>query len=1221
MHAMRNFLAAMAVGALPALAGTWVVTHNGDSGPGSFRQAVADAVEGDAILFELPLGMETVTVTQDVVIAKGLFIDGANAAGSGVRVTLGVPVPGPGGTVSRVLRFDHAGQTSTVQNVTLRGGDISSREQYGGAIHNVRGTLNVRTATVAGAQAALGGGIMNDGTLTIAYSTIVSNRAQIPFSPQFGLGGGVMNRGRLTVLNSTFEGNLSSRDGGGVCSVLSTNPVLVAVNSTFVRNRSAGGLAGGVYHSRGRAIFLNSIVVSNVSITESKDLYVESDATCSAYYSWIGSYAGTIATQELAPATLIMGGPVGPLANNGGPTPTILPGPASPAQGRGAFAYYGEEQGFYFMDLDGNARLLEDWDEQPTVNPDELVLHDQRGIERRAPTDVGAFGRPVAHLESSTSAVRWNGGVEVTLTGENFSFGGDVAAVRLGGIAATVVSASATQVVAVAGAGPRWGAMGNVAILSTNFGWSVFSNAFEYNPSAELSTWVEEPDAWRLASVMDADLARYVPGPLHYALGRFWTFGNRTFSWSGDRRAPWLDGGSRPEIISNYGFAETEGKIWIVGGYGRSYSEKVWSYDGTTWRAAADLPMQMTRPAVGAVGPILYSVGGRFAERSRTNAWSYYVNSVTSRWEAMPGLPNERVLDEAAAIGFEGRLFVIGGYAERASQSTVFVFDPASNAWSEVAGLPQPRTSAKAFVVDDALYVAGGRGPAAGYEWDVEATNAWRWDGDEWTEVPGLLDPEGEVAANSDAWVMLLGNRGTIEVECWRRPGWVGTPGIAPVRSALTGGVTVVLSGSYLADETNPSDVSVSFCGVPATILSHSATQIVAVTAPRGEAIVGDVAIDSVRYGPSVFENAFEYLGPKLVVKGTNNAALASGESASAAKGTAFGRSPPGRTLRRTYVLENTGNDRLMIGGISTGGTHAAQFRVVGAPAVVPQGASRRLTVEFLAQEADCAAQLVIDHNAGGGPFAINLEAGTWPVVIDPPEGELAGMYEMDITFTNGVAISNGEEGDVRVWVGTNEALTDLSFDTDYVIFEMPAGDPGQTTVDVTIVSLSMGTTVIQNAFTYWPAPKIEHWTEDTNAWQEVEAQPPFGSWFGAVGGMGEQLVLAGGRDDGRQGTTNAATWSGHRAAPWARMDGLPSARQAAASVVWHDELYAIGGLGSTGESFTNVYVYSGTEWREAQGLPAARAFAGAGASAAGIGLAGGEVHGVPHTNADLYDG
>ena len=155
-----------------------------------------------------------------------------------------------------------------------------------------------------------GGGIRNDGTLTVSNSTFSGNQGN-------NCGGGIYNNtsGTLTVSNSTFAGNQGNNSGGGIANL----GTLTVSNSTFAGNRAGHG--GGVYNG-GTATLKNTIVANSPAggncagskITDGGHNLSYPDGTCPG----------------------IHGDPVlGPLQANGGPTQTMALGLGSAARDAG----------------------------------------------------------------------------------------------------------------------------------------------------------------------------------------------------------------------------------------------------------------------------------------------------------------------------------------------------------------------------------------------------------------------------------------------------------------------------------------------------------------------------------------------------------------------------------------------------------------------------------------------------------------------------------------------------------------------------------------------------------------------------------------------------------------------------------------------------------------------------------------------------------------------
>lgn len=137
--------------------------------------------------------------------------------------------------------YVHTGRTAAISGVTIRNGyagfavDISD----GGGIRN-DGTLTVSGSTISGNTAVyFGGGIRNDGTLSVILSAIIGNVA--------GNGGGIsnFNGGSLSVIKTTLGGNLATRGGG-----ITNGGTLYLSQSTLSGNggHDAASLGGGIWN-------------------------------------------------------------------------------------------------------------------------------------------------------------------------------------------------------------------------------------------------------------------------------------------------------------------------------------------------------------------------------------------------------------------------------------------------------------------------------------------------------------------------------------------------------------------------------------------------------------------------------------------------------------------------------------------------------------------------------------------------------------------------------------------------------------------------------------------------------------------------------------------------------------------------------------------------------------------------------------------------------------
>lgn len=282
----------------PAHATTITVTNTNESGPGSLRQALAIANDGDTIDVTGISGAISLT-SGELLVSKSVTINGAGADVLAVD----------GNAASRVF-FINSGETVTISDLTIRNG----QGNFGGGILNGDvATLTIANSTLSGNMAGFGGGIFNTGTLTILNSTVSGNTASE--------GGGTYNSGsnRLTITNSTFSGNTATSVGGGSFNL----GTLLITNSTLSDNSAA--LGGGIFNigtlEIGDTILetgpLGPNIANNGGTVTSHGYNVSNDDGG----GFLGGPGDQINTDPM----------LGPLQNNGGSTSTHALLPGSPA--------------------------------------------------------------------------------------------------------------------------------------------------------------------------------------------------------------------------------------------------------------------------------------------------------------------------------------------------------------------------------------------------------------------------------------------------------------------------------------------------------------------------------------------------------------------------------------------------------------------------------------------------------------------------------------------------------------------------------------------------------------------------------------------------------------------------------------------------------------------------------------------------------------------------
>ncbi len=263
------------------------VTNTKDSGPGSLRQAVADANDGDTIdatrvSGSIELNSGELLVNKNVTIngpsAEKLSVENAGLSrvfeiASGEVVTIsalainsGHAVVGGGVYNAGILE---------VMDCSISGNEAGGLREngLGGGIYNENGaTLTVINCAISGNGADQGGGIYNGGSMQIASTTVSDNFVGRVFSQKTSLGGAIYNGGTLDITNSTITGNTATGtlQSGGIGGSIFNGGTLAIFNTTISGNLAGGtgafpGVGGGIAIGSGNVVIQNSTINGNTA--------------------------------------------------------------------------------------------------------------------------------------------------------------------------------------------------------------------------------------------------------------------------------------------------------------------------------------------------------------------------------------------------------------------------------------------------------------------------------------------------------------------------------------------------------------------------------------------------------------------------------------------------------------------------------------------------------------------------------------------------------------------------------------------------------------------------------------------------------------------------------------------------------------------------------------------------------------------------------------------
>lgn len=238
-------------------AATVIVTTTSDSGPGSLRQAIADAAPDDTITFAADLSGQTILLRSTLTLTKDVTITGSTLATS---VTLS------GNRATRVLAV-----APTVR-VMIAGLVIADgRSAQGSGLYN-QGSTALDHVHFVRNRATSGGGIYNLHQLIIDNSIFSKNWAT-EGAWWFSYGGGINNQGYLQISNSLFAENEAANGGA-----IGSSTPLTITQSSFRHNRAiyGGAISGNILSVNASAFVSNQAhqfggAINTYSTTTIKD--------------------------------------------------------------------------------------------------------------------------------------------------------------------------------------------------------------------------------------------------------------------------------------------------------------------------------------------------------------------------------------------------------------------------------------------------------------------------------------------------------------------------------------------------------------------------------------------------------------------------------------------------------------------------------------------------------------------------------------------------------------------------------------------------------------------------------------------------------------------------------------------------------------------------------------------------------------------------------------
>jgi N-acetylneuraminic acid mutarotase len=154
------------------------------------------------------------------------------------------------------------------------------------------------------------------------------------------------------------------------------------------------------------------------------------------------------------------------------------------------------------------------------------------------------------------------------------------------------------------------------------------------------------------------------------------------------------------------------------------------------WEQLATLTNPPNLPTMAAVNGKIYVVSGN-VQSSSAPTWEY--DPASNTWTSKMPIPQGCYW--ATAVGYDGKIYVMGGGTPYPGKTYNFIYDPLTDSWDTGAYLLTNRMYHSAAVADGKIYLIGGQNGDGTSEWYFDEYNPVS---DSWTRRSQLL--------NNSAW-------------------------------------------------------------------------------------------------------------------------------------------------------------------------------------------------------------------------------------------------------------------------------------------------------------------------------------------------------------------------------------------------------------------------------------------------------------------------------------
>ena len=172
-----------------------------------------------------------------------------------------------------------------------------------------------------------------------------------------------------------------------------------------------------------------------------------------------------------------------------------------------------------------------------------------------------------------------------------------------------------------------------------------------------------------------------------------------------------------PQARGSGGLVRLGRELHFFGGTDTKRADKAdhWalSLDGGSWEPRAPLPNPRSHMGFTVLGGKIYAIGGQYCYEgcAKTQRLVHRYDPATNAWTRVADLPESLSHHTSSTFVMENRIVVVGGEkAHTRHVKNVRAYDPTTNTWTELTPLPSEGNAGVAGVVGGTLFYTGGGG-------------------------------------------------------------------------------------------------------------------------------------------------------------------------------------------------------------------------------------------------------------------------------------------------------------------------------------------------------------------------------------------------------------------------------------------------------------------------------------------------------------------------------